>query len=155
MNKFKSVILILILTLISCQDNRERRKGIVSEKMEAFSAERLEWEELTQRILKNEIVNANLGKSIEPSELGKSLETELEEKGISRISVLNSSECKEVEYITNWTGYPIGTLYLTWTTCGNKQQTEKGYYEDNFDSNFIEIWGIGNNWLIWTDSDFI
>lgn len=62
--------------------------------------------------------------------------------------------CKEVEYATDWTEYPIGAIYLKWTTC-DSLQTQKGFYFDNFNTNFIEVWGVGNNWLIWVDSDFI
>jgi len=157
MTRIKTIILIFLLTfsLISCKDNREKRKEIVSEKIDQFSGKQVEWKNLTNQILENKFVKSNLGKGIYPSDLEQYLSTELINNGIKRITVRNSSECKEVEYETEWTEYPIGTLYLTWTTCGNLKQTEKGSYEDNFDLNFIEIWGIGNNWLIWTDSDYI
>ncbi|WP_298507013.1 MULTISPECIES: hypothetical protein [Flavobacteriaceae] len=156
MNRFKTIILIFILTfsLFSCKDNKEKRKEIVAEKITQFSSERIEWNDLSQRVLKDPFVNANAGKFINPLDLNESIAKELEEKGIYRLTVINNSKCQEVEYTTNWTEYPIGTLYLTWTTCDSKQ-TEKGYYKDNFDLNFIEVWGIGNNWMIWTDSDFI
>ncbi|WP_299782974.1 hypothetical protein [uncultured Formosa sp.] len=108
---------------------------------------------MTNRILKNQFVNSNLGKGIYPTDLEQSLSAELIENGIKLITVRNDSECKEVEYATEWTEYPIGTLYLTWTTCGNLKQTEKEFHQS--DSSFIEVFGIGNNWLIWTDSDFI
>ena len=155
MNRFKTIILIFILTFIlsACKDNKEKRKEIVAEKITQFSDKESEWNNLTNRILENEYVNSNLGKGIYPNDLEQSLSTELIKNGIKFITVRNDSECKEVEYATEWTEYPIGTLYLTWTTCGNLKQTEKGFYQS--DSSFIEIFGIGNNWLIWTDSDFI
>jgi len=145
---------ILILSVISCTDNRQKRKDIVAEKIEILNNELNEWSDLTQRILKNEYVNSHLGKFISPNDLDKSLSKELKEKGIIRLSVHKSSNCQEVEYSTNWTEYPIGSLYLTWTSC-DSAQTQKGYYKDNFHINFIEVWGVGNNWLIWIDSDFI
>ncbi|WP_412983941.1 hypothetical protein [Pontimicrobium sp. IMCC45349] len=155
MSRLNTKILIFLLTfsLLSCKDNKEKRKEIVTEKIEQFSEKETEWNNLTNRILENQYVNSNLGKRIYPIDLEQSLSTELIENGIKFITVLNDSECKEVEYATEWTEYPIGTLYLTWTTCGNLKQTEKGFYQS--DSSFIEIFGIGNNWLIWTDSDFI
>ena len=55
-----------------------------------------------------------------------------------------------VERQANWTKYPVGMLYLTKTTC-DTIQTKKGYYLDNFDVNFIEVWVVGNDWLIWID----
>ncbi len=156
MNNLKTIFLIFLLTfcLLSCKDNREKRKEIVSEKIEQLSEKQTEWNNLTNRILENQYVKSNLGKGIYPTDLEQSLSTELIKNGIEFITVRNDSECKEVEYATKWTKYPIGTLYLTWTNC-DSEQTEQGYYKDNFDLNFIEVWGIGNNWLIWTDSDFI
>jgi hypothetical protein len=151
MNRQKTKILIFLLTFsfLSCKDNKEKRKEIVSEKIEQFSEKKAEWNYLTNRILESQFVNSNLGKGIYPTDLEQSLSTELIKNGIKRITVRNSSECKEVEYETDYE-YPIGTLHLTWTTCDPKQ-TEKGFYQS--DSSFIEIYGIGNNWLIWTDGD--
>ena len=114
-----------------------------------FSEKQNEWNSLTQRLLENEYVNSYLGKVIYPMDLNESLSAELKEKGVKQISARNSDDCKEVEYETEYE-YPIGTLHLTWTTCDPKQ-TEKGFYQS--DSGFIEIYGIGNNWLIWTDHD--
>ncbi len=152
MIQFKNTFLLFLLTFVcfACKDNREKRREFVSEKIESFSEKQAEWDNLTKRILKNEFVNSNLGKYINSIDLDKSLASELTEKGIKRISVRNSSECKEVEYTTEWTNYQITYLYLTWTTCDSKQ-TEKGFYQS--DSSFIEIYGIGNNWLVWTDGD--
>ena len=151
--KTKILIFLLTFSLLSCKDNKEKRKEIVSDKIEQFSEKQTEWNNLTSRILENQFVNSNLGKGIYSTDLEQYLSTELIENGIKFITVRNDSECKEVEYATEWTEYPIGTLYLTWTTCGNLKQTEKGFYQS--DSSFIEVFGIGNNWLIWTDSDFI
>ena len=153
MNRFKTIILIFILTssLYSCTDDKEKRKEIVAEKIAQFSDKKAEWNNLTNRILENQFVNSNLGKGIYPTDLEQSLSTELINNRIKFITVRNDSECKEVEYATEWTEYPIGTLNLTWTTCDPKQ-TEKGFFTEY---GFIEVYGIGNNWLIVVDSDFI
>ena len=146
--------LILIFSLLACKDNKEKRKEIVLEKIDLISKNQKEWDNLTNRILKDSYVISNVGLMISPSELDNSLKQELEDKGIRKITVNMNGECKEVEYTTNWTAYPIGTLYLSWTNC-DSIQTKKGYYRDNVNVNFIEVWGAGNNWLIWTDCDFI
>nr|WP_321453169.1 hypothetical protein [uncultured Carboxylicivirga sp.] len=124
----------------------------MTKNIEQFSIKKQEWNSLTKHILENEFVNSNLGKGIYPHDLENKLSTELINKGISFITVSNNHECKQVEYATKWTKYPIGTLYLTWTTC-DSTKTKKGFYQS--DSGFIEIYGIGNNWLIWVDIDFI
>lgn len=156
MTRINNIILIFIIAfgLLSCKDNREKRKEIVAEKIEEITENQSEWNSLTERILKDPFAISNQGKSTYPKDLERDLEKELDDKGIKSFTVGTSSECQKVEYETEWTTYPIGTLYLTWTTC-DSEQTKKDYYEDNFDVNFIEVWGIGNNWLIWTDSDFI
>ncbi|MFB6320809.1 hypothetical protein [Saccharicrinis sp. FJH54] len=151
MKHFKTIILTFIMTfsLLSCKNNTEKRKEIVIKKITQFSDKQAEWNNLTNRILENQFVKSNLGKGIYPTDFEKYLSTELIKNGVKRITVHKSSECKEVEYEFDYE-YPIGTLHLTWTTCAPKQ-TEKGYYQS--DSNYIEIYGIGNNWLIWTDGD--
>jgi len=148
------LILLLIFILSSCKDSRGRRKVIVSEKIEYLLENQAEWNNLTQRILKESYVNENLGEFINPIDLSKPIAKELDERGIYRITVYNDPKCKKVEYTTDWTKYPIGTLYLIWSTC-DSEKTSEGYYQDNFNQNFIEVWGVGNNWRIMTDSDFI
>ncbi len=55
---------------------------------------------------------SNQGKFTYPKDLGKALSKELNDRGIKSITVGISSECKQVEYTTNWTEYSIGTLYI-------------------------------------------
>jgi hypothetical protein len=148
------LILLFILTLASCADKRQKRKDIVAEKIVMINENRTELEKLTMDILDDPFVNQQLGKFISPSQLGDKLKERLIKQGLIRISVQKQDNCTEVEYLTDWTEYPVGSLYLTWTTC-DSVQTRKGYYMDNFNTNFIEVWGVGNNWLIWIDSDFI
>lgn len=148
------LILIFIITLASCTDNRQKRKDIVADKIVMINENRTELEKLTKDILDDPFVNQQLGKLISPSQLSDKLKERLLKQGIVRLSVQKQDNCQEVEYATDWTEYPIGALYLTWTSC-DSIQTQKGYYKDNFNANFIEVWGVGNNWLIWIDSDFI
>jgi len=123
-----------------------------NKRIEIFNKEKSEWNNLTQRILSNNYVSTHLGLTISPSDLDETISIELKERGIISFTVTKDLTCQEVEYLTNWTKYPIGTLYLTWNPC-DSMQTKQGYYKDN--SNFIEIWGVGNDWLIWIDSDSI
>ena len=153
--KIKYIFTVLFFgSLISCSDDRQRRKDIVADKIEDINSNQREWNSLTERILKDEYVNSRLGYFINPKELNESLSIDLREKEVISLSVDKTRNCQEVEYTTSCTKYPIGTLYLKWTSC-DSIQSQKGYYKDNFDINFIEVWGIGNNWLIWIDSDFI
>jgi meiotically up-regulated gene 157 (Mug157) protein len=121
---------VLIFSLLSCKDNKEKRKEIVLKKIDLISKNQKEWDNLTNRILKDSYVISNLGLIISPNKLDNSLKQELEDKGIRKITVNMNDDCKKVEYTTNWTAYPIGTLYLSWTNC-DSIQTKKGYYKDN------------------------
>jgi hypothetical protein len=151
MNKY-SIFALILVTLLACQNTERRRQKIVENKIEEFNKSRYEGNILTKQLLTNDYILSNLGKSISPESLPKEVSNELNKKGIFRIAISKRGECIEVEYGTNWTKYPIGQLYLTWSSC-EKIETKKGYYENN--SNFIEIWGIGDGWSIWTDCDFI
>lgn len=147
-------MLAFLLLLMSCGDRKEARIEIVEDKMIMLKEDLNEWNKLTQQILSDQYVNANLGKLIKPASLNGSLKEQLIDRDVLNISAQKNGDCKEVEFVTGWTSYPIVTLYLTWTNC-DSTQTQQGYYLDNFNTNFIEVWGVGNNWLIWTDSDFI
>ena len=146
--------LILLLFLFACTDNKTKRKNIVYEKIIEINDNLTKWKKLNKEIINDPIVNQELGKTIELTQLNSNLKTKLEEFEIYSLTVYKFKNCNKIEYRTNWTEYPIGSLYLTWNECDNFQ-TKKGYYLDNFDENFIEVWGVGNNFEIMIDSDFI
>lgn len=145
----KKIVLALFLILISCNIGKEGRKEIIEIKIEEFNENQKEWNILTQRILKDETVIHKLGQLISPNDLEKSIAEELNEREIKYISVRNSIECQEVEYQKVWDNF-IGTQFLKFTTC-DSLKTQKGYYQS--DSSPIEVFGIGDNWLIWIDID--
>ncbi|MDP4269548.1 MAG: hypothetical protein Q8909_05425 [Bacteroidota bacterium] len=142
----------LTATLFSCANYPKKRKALVAKKIECFINQRGEWNRINQLVLNDSYVNAHLGKQITLDKLKASLSSELKLKGIVQLSLEKTSSGLEVEYLTNWTEYPIGTLYLTQTT-EDTIQTKKGYYKKY--PNSIEVWGLGNHWLIWIDSDFM
>lgn len=143
--KMKNIIcFFIIISLVSCSS----RKEIVLQKIENFQSEKKEWNDLTKRILKDKTVNSKLGLLIEPEELDESLANELLKKEIVSITVGNNKDCQRVEYQKCWENF-IGTQYLIWTTC-DSLKTKKGYYED---LSPIEVFGIGEKWLTWIDTD--
>lgn len=56
----------------------------------------------------------------------------------------------EIEFTTSWTNYPLGKLYLA-NDCPNDKSKKGNYWKGGF----IEIWGLGDGWIIWIDSDAI
>jgi hypothetical protein len=73
----------------------------------------------------------------------------LNDREIKYLTIRNSPECQEVEYQKDWDN-SLGTQYLQFTTC-DTLKTKNGYYQS--DSSPIEVFGIGDNWLIWIDND--
>ena len=135
---------VLIATFISCSN----RKEIVLEKIDDFRLEEKIWNDLTKRILNDNTVNHKLGLLVKLDELEKSLADELTEKKVAYITVDKSQDCRKVEYQKAW-DKKIGTQYLEWSSC-DSVKTQKGYYE-NLEP--IEVFGIGNGWLTWIDTD--
>lgn len=122
----------------------------MAQKIDNFREEEKEWNELTKRILNDETVNHKLGLLIKPEELEKSLADKLLEKEIAYIIVGNNKDCRKVEYEKKWSNN-LGAQHFEWSNCENKK-AEKGYYEN---LGTIEVFGIGNGWLVWVDSDAI
>lgn len=144
--------LIISVTVAACGDNRSKVNDIVFDKIESINEEQETWNNLTQQLLEDEYVNSHLGLYINPKNLPSQLYDELKEKGVIRLSATKNKECQDVEYSLDWMKKNHTSFYLTWSTC-DAVQTKKGYYKDNYESNSIEVWGVGNNWLIWIDSD--
>jgi hypothetical protein len=89
--------------------------------------------------------------SIRESELSNQVQDLLNDLKINRVNV-SATLCEGMvtyQFETDWSG--IATLYFSRETC-NKEQTEKGYH---FTSGNIEIWGMGEDWLMMIDHDFI
>jgi hypothetical protein len=145
----KAFLTIIAFALISCNVGKDGRKAIIFERIEEFQREQSEWNNLTQRLLKDKTANQKLGLFIDPNDLHKSLADELIKRGVKYIIVRNSTECREVEYQKDWENF-IGTQCFTFSTC-DSLKTKKGYYQS--DSSPIEVFGIGDNWLVWIDLD--
>lgn len=58
----------------------------------------------------------------------------------------------EVQYTTSWTTLPLGQMYLTYDPCNDPHSGKGNYWTDG---NFIEVWGLGDGWMIVVDNDFI
>ena len=148
------LVILIVLITAGCGDNRATVKEIVSDKIESFDKELDNWNKITQQLLGNDYVNSHLGLYINPKDLNSNLYEELQEQGVIRFSVTKNIDCQRVEYSLDWMEQNSCSLYLTWTSC-DLIQTKKGYYKDSFDTNFTEVWGLGNNWLVWLDSDLL
>lgn len=137
---------LMCLFLISCQSAEEERQELVEEKIKLITSNQEEWNDFNQKIYSK--VSTGI---IYLSDFDSTLQEEIKEKGIIDISISNFGGCKEIGYRTNWAVHPVGTFYLSWTPCSS-EKTKKRYYKQD---SFIEVWGVGEGWLILVDSDWI
>lgn len=89
--------------------------------------------------------------SISQDDIPPDIKKELDELEIGTITILNTN-CNgivEVEFIVNWTNK--ATVYFDKNTS-EKTNTKKGYHSK---AGMIEVWGLGNGWMMWIDYDYI
>jgi hypothetical protein len=123
-----------------------------------FAENRVHFEEIIRSIkLRYLDNNQNLNLTELSKSISKEYEKQLDEIGIKDIEIsfddqLNCSE--KITYTFNVkTGYNIRklkTVQVIYSPCD--KQTVKGFY---MNSGLIDINGEGNNWLIFSDTDFM
>jgi hypothetical protein len=96
--------------------------------------------------------NLRVGYSIRENELPENIRTLLQKLEISAVN-LNTTECQDIVYYqftSSWSS--MATLYFSKDSC-DKVQAVKGYHSKS--SEMIEVWGLGDGWIMWIDYDFI
>ena len=141
------VLITLSLTLSNCQITKSDTESYI----EKFSENKVEFEVLAKKIAENKDLANKIGYGININEIDSEIKVKLESLGIEDIN-LKHSECEritEVELITNWT--KNATVCLNKNECDTKQ-SKIGYHSK---TTMIEVWGLGNGWVMWIDYDFI
>jgi hypothetical protein len=97
----------------------------------------------------NKLINARIGQLIGPEEFDDLTNKQLRRLKIDFVTI-NNTNCGqlEIEFKTSWTSYPIGQMYLS-KDCNDDKSKKDNYWKGGF----IEVWGLGDNWTIWIDSD--
>ena len=93
-----------------------------------------------------------VGYFVNKNDLNKDVRDILDKLNITGIST-SSSDCKGVlqfQLEANWTTKEH--IYFTKDGC-DYEQTAKGYYKQT--SDYIEVYGLGDNWLMWVDYDLL
>lgn len=93
-----------------------------------------------------------VGFSINENELPESIQTILHDLEISDVN-LNTTHCNGVisyQFTSSWSSK--ATLYFSKDSC-DKEQAVNGYYSNS--SEMIEVWGLGEGWIMWIDHDFM
>ena len=144
----RKVILILFLVALALYMCSVNTLDIYRYKNK-FETHKDEFETLVSLLKLQDI---KVGYPINVNDLPKSIHVILDNLNISDVNT-NHSSCKDTpayEFTTSWSSK--ATLYFLKDPC-NKAQTIKGYHEKV--SETIELWGMGNDWIMWIDYDFI
>jgi hypothetical protein len=136
---------LLTLTIASCSVNNWDISGYRSK----FETHRKDFETLVKLLAEQ---NIKVGYSINENELPESIKIALDHLDISDVN-LNTTMCQgsiDYQFTSSWSSN--ATLYFSKDAC-NKEQTSKGYHANS--SEMIEVWGLGDEWIMWIDHDFI
>jgi len=114
-----------------------------------FEAHKGEFEALLSLL---KLQNIKPGYPINKNELPQNIRRILDNLDISDVNT-NATSCGDTpayEFTTSWSSK--ATLYFSKDSC-NKAETIKGYHKKA--SETIELWGMGDDWVMWIDYDFI
>jgi hypothetical protein len=151
--KLRLSILIFILAGCNYINTAEKRADEVNSYKELFFNNRQVFEGIVAQIKSDERLRAKANGVIMPEEFDELTLRQLRQLKIRHLTI-KSTLCDEleIEFRTHWTEYPIGQMYLTKPACEDALAGKGNYWNDG---SFIDVWGLGDDWLIWTDSDFI
>lgn len=146
------IIMALILTGCNYINTEKRKADKVESYKEFFYENRQQFEQLAKEIQDDKILSSKNGLLQKTEDLD-----ELKGKKLRRLDIhtftISRTNCEQprIEFITSWTDYPIGQMYLT-KDCSDEKSEKNNYWTDG---NFIEVWGLGDGWVLWVDGDFI
>ena len=95
---------------------------------------------------------SRIGYSVNKNDLDKDTKTILSKLDILDIST-SSSDCKDItqyQLEADWTTKLH--IYFTKDNCDNVE-TKRGFRKQA--SKYIEVYGLGDNWLMWIDYDLL
>jgi hypothetical protein len=115
-----------------------------------FQRNKKEFEQLIT-LLKTQ--NIRVGYFINQNELPDEIKECLNNLDITDLSLklTNCEGLTEFEFTTSWCSK--AHLFISKDPC-DMEHTKKGYHRET-NSSLIEIWGLGDGWVMWIDHDFI
>jgi len=136
------IITIFGVFLYSCQVTESDTKNYI----EKFNANKVDFGKLALEINEYKVLSSK-----GDNEIYSKFEDGLNDLNIQRINISKTS-CKdvfEIEFTTSWS--KNATVYFTKNECVT-EQSNVNYHSK---SEMIEVWGLGNGWIMWIDYDFI
>ena len=97
-------------------------------------------------------IMSETGYSIRNDNLSSDIKDLLNELEVNSINTkyTNCENITQIEFVTNWT--TKGSVYFAKDSC-DREQSKKGFHTKL--SEMIEVWGLGDDWIMWIDYDFI
>lgn len=141
--KAQTFLIIFLITFSSCSVNNWDIKSY----QKKFEVHKNDFETLVS-LLKAENIRA--GYPINENNLPENIQNIIEDLNISNINITQCKDLVDYEFTSSWSSK--ATLYFSKDSC-NKEQTIKGYHAKT--SEMIEVWGLGDGWVMWIDYDFI
>ena len=135
--------------LNSCSIN----KSDVDSYIDKFYNEKSDFDKIITYLSVDGDVMSRIGYSVNKNNLNKNLQSVLNKLDITDIST-SSSDCEgvvEFQLEANWTTW--AHIYFAKNEC-NYEQTKKRFYSQSSSSG-IEVYGLGDNWLMWIDYDLL
>ena len=121
----------------------------VNRYLHRFETNKEDFEALVSHLRKE---NIKVGYAVNINQLPEHIREALNDLDISAIA-LNVTHCQGVstyEFTTSWSSK--ATVYISKDEC-NKEQYVKGLH--TIVSQTIEVWGLGDDWIMLIDHDFI
>jgi hypothetical protein len=143
----KAISFILLSFLISsCSFSDSDVTGI----KEDFEEKKPEFEKLVSEILKSKALLNTAGHFIHNEDVSKEILEKLDSVK-AEIDGLEKGDCDkfDVTFRLNWDNSVA--IFLCKENCSSKR-TVKGFVEKG---GMIDVYGLGNGWVLWIDHDFI
>ncbi|KOP35997.1 hypothetical protein DBB36_19435 [Flavobacterium sp. WLB] len=143
----KILTVLISLALFSCEVSKSDTEGYIDK----FYSNKIAFEKVAEKIYADKELTKRTGRRIPENKIDPEIKNDLEKLGIESFTIYKAN-CKkdiEVEFILNWT--KNATLYLVKNNC-NFDRSKIGYHSK---TTMIEVWGLGNGWIMWIDYDFI
>lgn len=139
------LLLFVVLACCSCSVN----SWDVSRYQGKFERNKKDFEQLV-RLLKSQ--NLKAGYPVNENELTGDIRDVLDDLDISEVN-LDYTDCQgpvSYEFAVSWS--LKATVYFKKMAC-SKEETRKGYHANI--TEMVEVWGLGDGWMMWIDHDFI
>lgn len=154
--KLKILSILLLFVMSSCRPNFDK---IFEENNDSFELNRPVLQQLIRDIEKTCLLNWDGREVVIPIDsFNRSTTKMLKDLGIGSIEITNNptencdkNYCISLNVIENWNIGALRVVKLIYAPC-DKKTVENFHYYDGYHR---DSWGQGDNWLIYSDTDFM